>query len=118
MSPSLNRKYIRCEPIAGIWAQVYALPGAMKPLRYEPVALLYRESYHTPDGLLVLTPTGYMHYMPNGGVRSIDQRKVLAALDSMALREKKKAEGKPVESVLDEADRLLAYDLKETDDEQ
>lgn len=118
MAASYNRRYLRCEPIEGIHAYFWLerIRAGMLPAGYEPVALLYRESYYIPDGLLVRTPAGYMHYH-GGFVRSLDQRKVLAALDSMALREKRKAAGEPVESVVNEAERLLAEEGASSDDE-
>ncbi|MCW5697908.1 MAG: hypothetical protein KIS96_14405 [Bauldia sp.] len=106
MSPALNRKYIRCEPLGSnkAWDQVL-LPRYL-PDDCMPVALLYRDSFHIPDGVVILRPSGYWHY--HGGVfRSIDQRKVQAALNQMAWRERQTALGIQTETALTEADRLL-----------
>lgn len=85
MSPSRNRKRIICQPFEGsVWAFVKDraehLPG------YKSLALLYRDSYYIPDGVLVESPVGILAHYAGGAIRSIDQRKARAALDAMRAR--------------------------------
>lgn len=78
-----NRSRIFCAPIEGAWSQVMTLP----PLPgFTALALLYRDSYYIPDGLLVAHNNGTLVHFQGGALRSIDQRKARGALNAMERR--------------------------------
>lgn len=80
---SHNRKFITCAPIEGAWAQVKTMPRIPG---FTALALLYRDSYYIPDGLLVAHDNGTLAHFQGGALRSIDQRKARAALAAMEAR--------------------------------
>lgn len=99
----LGHKYYRCTPIEGAWS---FMADAISNLSgYVPLALIYRDSYFVPDGVLTRTGTGILVHFYGGSIRSIDQRKASTSLDRMEAirraREKAAAKGEQPEPYFD-----------------
>lgn len=87
---SRNRGYFNCTPLEGVWWSLHKDQVAALANHIQPLALLYRESYHIPDGILVMSGSGMLMHYQGGAVRSIDQRKARAALDWMETRKRER----------------------------
>lgn len=91
-----SRRFIRCEPLGGLFSESRSMG---LPAQFEPVALLFRETYYIPDSLMVRSRiTGTLAQFAGGVIRTIDQRKATAALDAMEIRVRNKHEAEDREN--------------------